>query len=223
MKSPHSLNRSSILDTAERLFAERGFKSTSLRAITTQANVNLGAVNYHFASKDALILAVLSRRLQPLNEQCNALLNQFEAEQGDTPLAVEKIMEALFRPGLELIVKPSQGGRHFLRLLSFILSEPGKFLKPFIEEQFAEKHRRFHETLMQALPGLTAKEVYWRIHFSYGVFVHTLSHSHILEISSHGLCKLEETEIMLNRIVTFCTAGFKASAPSAQKITKNKK
>ena len=207
MKSPHSLTRSSILDTAERLFAERGFKSTSLRAITTQANVNLGAVNYHFASKDALILAVLSRRLQPLNEQCNALLNQFEAEQGDTPLAVEK----------------SQGGRHFLRLLSFILSEPGKFLKPFIEEQFAEKHRRFHETLMQALPGLTAKEVYWRIHFSYGVFVHTLSHSHILEISSHGLCKLEETEIMLNRIVTFCTAGFKASAPSAQKITKNKK
>jgi len=47
-----------ILDTAEVLFAQKGFAETSLRAITSKAGVNLAAVNYHFGSKEALIQAV---------------------------------------------------------------------------------------------------------------------------------------------------------------------
>ena len=38
--------------------AERGFAACSLRAVTAAAGVNLGAVNYHFRSKEALIQAV---------------------------------------------------------------------------------------------------------------------------------------------------------------------
>ena len=37
-----------ILDAAEQLFGRDGFEYTSLRAITTEAQVNLAAVNYHF-------------------------------------------------------------------------------------------------------------------------------------------------------------------------------
>lgn len=40
-----------ILDAAEKLFAERGFSETSLRLITSKAEVNLASVNYHFGSK----------------------------------------------------------------------------------------------------------------------------------------------------------------------------
>jgi len=40
-----------ILDAAEVLFAERGFADTSLRLITSEADVNLASVNYHFGSK----------------------------------------------------------------------------------------------------------------------------------------------------------------------------
>ncbi|MBW2093068.1 MAG: helix-turn-helix transcriptional regulator [Deltaproteobacteria bacterium] len=43
-----------ILDSAERLIAEEGYHSTSLRAITCDAGVNLAAVNYHFGSKEHL-------------------------------------------------------------------------------------------------------------------------------------------------------------------------
>ncbi len=52
-----------ILDVAEILFAEKGFAETSLRLITSKAQVNLAAVNYHFGSKKALIQAVFSRFL----------------------------------------------------------------------------------------------------------------------------------------------------------------
>ncbi len=40
-----------ILNAAEKLFAEQGFNGTSLREITSAAEVNLAAVNYHFGSK----------------------------------------------------------------------------------------------------------------------------------------------------------------------------
>ena len=56
-----------ILDTAERLFARSSFSSVSLREITAEAGVNLAAVNYHFGSKDALLLAVFRRRAVDLN------------------------------------------------------------------------------------------------------------------------------------------------------------
>ena len=47
--------RERILETAERLFAESGFEGASVRAITSEAQVNLAALHYHFGSKDQLI------------------------------------------------------------------------------------------------------------------------------------------------------------------------
>ena len=58
-----------ILDAAELLMGEKGFTSTSMRDITAAAKVNHASVNYHFGSKEALLAAVLERRLQPINEQ----------------------------------------------------------------------------------------------------------------------------------------------------------
>ena len=53
-----------ILDVAEGLFAEHGFKDTSLRTITGKAGVNLASVNYHFGDKKTLVRAVLNRYLE---------------------------------------------------------------------------------------------------------------------------------------------------------------
>ena len=47
-----------ILEATERLLAEHGFESVSLRDITTAAEVNVAAVNYHFGSKEKLFEAV---------------------------------------------------------------------------------------------------------------------------------------------------------------------
>ena len=66
MSQPETKQR--ILNAAEHLFATDGYHATSLRVITTAATVNLAAVNYHFGSKEALLEAVIVRRLSPLNE-----------------------------------------------------------------------------------------------------------------------------------------------------------
>ena len=56
-----------ILEATERLVAEHGFESVSLRDITNDAKVNVAAVNYHFGSKEGLFRSVFERRAIMLN------------------------------------------------------------------------------------------------------------------------------------------------------------
>ena len=53
--APHFSTKQRILDVAEALFAEHGFAGTSLRQVTSRADVNIAAVNYHFGSKENLV------------------------------------------------------------------------------------------------------------------------------------------------------------------------
>src|ERR1700761_8308807 len=87
-----------ILDAAERLVGARGFEATPVRAITAEAGVNLAAVNYHFQSKEALIRAVIARRIAPVNERRLKMLDAAEAG----PLSVEAVIEAFIRPVFEM-------------------------------------------------------------------------------------------------------------------------
>jgi TetR/AcrR family transcriptional regulator, regulator of cefoperazone and chloramphenicol sensitivity len=48
-----------LLTTATRVFADRGFKETTVREICALAGANVAAVNYHFGGKDKLYSAVL--------------------------------------------------------------------------------------------------------------------------------------------------------------------
>ncbi len=53
------ITRQKIIDAAGRLFAEKGFKGVTVRDIAGSAKVHLGALNYHFRTKEALYREVL--------------------------------------------------------------------------------------------------------------------------------------------------------------------
>lgn len=55
------LSREQILDTAEELFAERGYHETNLRDVAERCEFSVGSIYSFFDSKDALYLAVLMR------------------------------------------------------------------------------------------------------------------------------------------------------------------
>jgi AcrR family transcriptional regulator len=62
-----------LLTAARRLFAERGYEGASIRLITARARANLGAVTYHFGSKQQLYYAVLSEFTVSLGDKVVAL------------------------------------------------------------------------------------------------------------------------------------------------------
>ena len=59
------LTKERILDTAEVLFAQKGYRAVSVREITSAARCNLAAVNYHFGKKENLYLEVFRSRWVP--------------------------------------------------------------------------------------------------------------------------------------------------------------
>src|ERR1700684_1924176 len=79
--------RTRVLDAAEQLFAERGFRGTSVRAITDLAGANLAAVGYHFGSKAELLAEGARRVTEPINAAQCAGLDRLLARTPDPPAA----------------------------------------------------------------------------------------------------------------------------------------
>jgi AcrR family transcriptional regulator len=61
-----------LIDAARALFAEHGYAGTSVRAVTTAAGANLGAITYHFGSKRELYDRVVESVVGPLAERLTA-------------------------------------------------------------------------------------------------------------------------------------------------------
>ena len=60
--------RERLVEVAGRLFARNGFNGVSVRDIVREAEANLGAVTYHFGSKEALFAEIVARKLARLQE-----------------------------------------------------------------------------------------------------------------------------------------------------------
>jgi AcrR family transcriptional regulator len=61
---PPSETRQRLLERAGPIFADRGFRRTTVRDICAAAEVNLAAINYHFGDKAGLYGAVLRHGLE---------------------------------------------------------------------------------------------------------------------------------------------------------------
>jgi|SRR5581483_5807052 len=186
-----------ILDTAERLFAEQGYGATSLRSIIAGAEVNLAAVHYHFRNKEALLDAVLKRRLEPVNRERLAMLDECERAAGDGPLPVECVLTAFIAPPLRLAREVAHGG--FVKLMGRIVGDGDAAL---MRRHFGEVMDRFKRAFERANPELPADEVLWRAFFSVAVLAHTLLGTKAMI----GIAGEATTE----RLVNFLSAGFRA-------------
>ena len=201
-----------ILDSAERLFADNGFDSTSLRTIIADAKVNLAAIHYHFHSKEALIDAVILRRLEPINRQRLEMLDACEQAAGDGGPSLEAVIEAFLAPPFRL-ASDYQGGTSFARLMGRILTSE-KSLVPRFKQHMSEVLRRFPQALQRAMPELPRQELFWRLQFAGGAMAFTLLRGKDLEALTEGLCDTSDTEPTIRRLVAFAAAGFRAPAPS---------
>lgn len=190
---------------------ERGYAATSLRMITAKARVNLAAVNYHFGSKESLIREVFERRLGPLNAARLAYLDKLEEQARGRPLPVERIVEAIVVPALQVSRDPLGGGAVFLRLLGRAISEPASYVRETLPAYYREVIVRFKDAFSHALPHVPEQDLAWRMHFMFGAMSYTMAGNDALQLI--GTCRLDgadDAESIIRRLVPFLAAGLKA-------------
>ncbi len=199
-----------ILDAAERLIADHGF-DVSLRTITAKAGVNLAAVNYHFQSKDALIDALIERRIGPVNAARIEMLDQIERDYPEGTWPIERVVEAFVAPVLLL-----NGAEHIRLLFGRLYSVPEEFLKRVFARHLQPIADRFVAAFERAMPGLPLADRMACMLFTIGSMVHVMTWSRIITLLSRGTLAADDTAALTRRIIHFAAAGFRDAAEQAR-------
>lgn len=148
-----------LLDAAERLFAHRGIRSVSVRAVNAAAGTNVAAVHYHFGSKDALVEAVLRRRMDALGRRRLAMLAALPTA---TPPPVRTVVEALVEPLAELSADPASSGRAYVQVLAALQAD-GPEAQALLTGAFAPQFGPFDDALARSLPALREPVRHFRL------------------------------------------------------------
>jgi len=127
---PSEITRERILKAAERLFAERGYEATSIRAIVAKARVNQAAINYHFAGKDGLYREVLRAAFRALTADQVAHLEEARA------MPRERALGEFVRRQLRPLTARDELGR-YLRIFNWEAVRPTAVFRKLASEEAA--------------------------------------------------------------------------------------
>jgi AcrR family transcriptional regulator len=209
--------RERILDAAEHLFMAHGYEGTSMRQITSEASVNLAAVNYHFGSKESLMQEVFRRRLDWLNEERMRVLNAMEAEAAGKPLKASQIVDGFFGTLLRMANDEERGGITFLRLLGRTLTDPSEFIRTFLAHEYAAVVNRYKEALFKALPDVPKAEIVWRFHFMLGATSYAIAGTDALRLITdwqiEEVDRVDRIDLLLPRLMSFLLGGLRSPLP----------
>ncbi len=113
--------RQQLIDAAIDLFGRRGYDATSTRALTDAANVNLGAIPYHFGTKQKLRLAAAQFIADSIARTVGPVMDTFEHEIFDRSLARSRaiaLLQEIFTPFVAMLTSEQSD-----RWAQFILRE----------------------------------------------------------------------------------------------------
>lgn len=206
---PNSGPKLRLVEAAEKLFAEKGFEAVSVRDITKEAGANVAAVNYHFGSRDGLVVAVISRYLMPVNQERLVRLERAEKNGGETG----EIIAAFVKPMVEQVGKSELSEKLYCQLLGRIFSEQAVALPGELEYQTRNVVEKFTKALAKNLPGFSPEELVWRLHFIVGGLIHLLTHSGFLYRVAGPLAGTPSVDTTIDRFLNFAVAGLRDGFP----------
>jgi AcrR family transcriptional regulator len=199
--------REKLMSAAERLFAERGVESVSIRDIAAAAGVNSALIAYHFGGKEELFVAVYKAIADPINTERR---RRFDALEKLSPgPSLEEILEAWMRPALVDYVDAEHARFAKLALVGALYDQRGQGrLGPDV---FNEVNDRFVGFLQRALPDVPRATLVWRLYFLIGaVMMAARQRARGMAILSNGQCDPRDTEAMYQELLAFAVAGLRA-------------
>ncbi len=144
-----------ILDVAERLFASKGIDKVSLREIVrASGQSNLSAAHYHFGSREALIGALLARRIRTINVVRHQRMDELEASGrgGDAYAIAIATIHVLGE-----MVKGTPWGADYVRVVAQAIFIHDRDVWNYLDPATLSGHNRVRDMLRRALPHLSPR------------------------------------------------------------------
>jgi len=201
--------RERLLCVAERLFAEHGYASVSVRRITTAAGCNLAAVNYHFGGKLGLYREAFQRRLAIMRDRRIAAVRRL-TEDPDPGLTVEHVLRTFAEAFLEPFVAESEG-RLVLSLISREMVDPQLPPELFWLEMAEPVRRALAAALAPVAPKVEPRALELCIESLVAQLTHAMTLQR-LPRSATAPADLPFLEEVTEHIVRFTAAGIRGIA-----------
>lgn len=137
-KAPQE-RRSDILRVAAELFADKGYSAATVNDVVTHAGIAKGTFYYYFASKDALLEALIDEQMGAMIELARATVEREDLS------ATEKLLtfwntqrDAASADGLTSHIEEAFDEATHIRLLSRLVLALGPELTPIVEQGVTE-------------------------------------------------------------------------------------
>lgn len=132
--------KNEILDVAGRLFAQKGYDSTSTNDILEEIGIARGTLYYHFKSKEDILDAMIDRMMGQMLMQAKAVAGQNEVPVQRRLTMIIQALQIRGGPGdeiMEQIHKPQNALMH-QKIQNRLLTELNPLLTGLIEEGIAQ-------------------------------------------------------------------------------------
>lgn len=88
-------NREALLEAAVRCLQQRGYARTSVRDLAAASGTNLGAVGYHFGSKDALLIEAITHNVRQWIDALGELVRRHMTGSGGIQAVLDELRAAV--------------------------------------------------------------------------------------------------------------------------------
>lgn len=210
--------RASLLDAAEKLFAEHGRDGVTVRMLGEEAGVTPALVHYYFDDLEGVYRSVFQRKADVLNPIRDRKLDEYLAAHRDN-LTIEGLFDVFLRPVFETMSADPAYWANYAAIVAHVNTLPAQGGE-YMRKTYDVTVHRFIDVLIQIAPEVPRAEIYWFYHLLSGAQVVTLAQTGRVDFLSKGLCKSANMTAALRPMIRLFTAGFKelraeyANAPS---------
>jgi AcrR family transcriptional regulator len=197
----------SILDAAERLFAERGYDGASVRDIASAAGAQIASISFHHVSKETLFERVVERRASELSQlrlDALSVLNK-----SNEPLTLEALLSAFLRPYLEKAGAGDPQWIAYARLVAMVSADTR--WHAISERCFDPTAGRFIGEIAKLFPKADKTAIAVAFVFSVSAMLSLSTSTWRIEALSATTGNQPAMDRLAGQLVRFCEAGMRAA------------
>ncbi|HPC96976.1 MAG TPA: CerR family C-terminal domain-containing protein [Sedimentisphaerales bacterium] len=201
-----------LIEAAEVLFCQRGFKDTPVREIAGAAGCNVASINYYFGGKDKLYVEVWRRQLTVMRETRIAGIRKVMS--ADKTPSLEQLLRSYAQSFFEPLAEErgrtnEQGHCRFVALMIREMIDPRLPAEMFVTEMVSPVMAVLREAIQTVCPWLKPPTVQRMILSVVGQLVYVVAARRMFDRCGWVDLPRLDSEEMIDHIVKFSAAAIR--------------